>query len=66
MEILTNFSNPDSDKDPLVDKIVILINIMLTIIKEEQSKPYSCTFVEGSTFNTLSSTYFQWTIVWPL
>ena len=48
MEILTNFSNPDSDTDHLVDKIVILINIMLTIIKEEeQSKPYSCTFGEG-------------------
>ena len=47
MEILTIFSNPDSDTDHLVDKIVILINIMLTIIKEEQSKPYSCTFGEG-------------------
>ena len=35
MEILTNFSNPDLNKDPLVDKILILINIMLTIIKEE-------------------------------
>ena len=47
MEILTNFSNPDSDTNPLVDKIVILINIMLTINKEEQFKPYSCTFGEG-------------------
>ena len=47
MEILTNFSNPDSDTDHLVDKIVILINIMLTIIKgEEQSKPYTHVLLE--------------------